>query len=238
MSNNNVYGGFAQALFFSGSVSIPRFLLDQYTNLGITDREMMLIIHILNEVSQDENKNIPKAIMTKMGISAREFNKLITSLKDKGLISSESKVLSNQITNNSGYDFSGLIDQLFELWGIKQFKKLEKTESLENSKLVSVFERELGRPLTAFECEHLEKWLEASFSEEVIIEALRRGVSAGIRNFRYLDSILREWEKKGIRTLLEIEAEDEYFQSRKTKKAERNMKSKQIIKSKYDDIYL
>jgi DNA replication protein len=109
--------------------------------------------------------------------------------------------------------------------GNKRFKQLaekkkgakpqaEKNNDLNLQKITSVFENEMGRPLTGFECEHIEKWLIASYSQELIIEALRRGVSAGIRNFRYLDSILREWEKKGLKTLNEVQTEDEYFKAK------------------------
>ncbi len=239
MPKNNVYGGFSQALFFSGSVSIPRLLLDHYHDLGISDREMMLVIHILTETTEKKDeKDIPNSITKKMGISSPEFNNLIQSLQSKGLITINADDKNKKNHHNSYYDLGGLIDQLFELWGINQFKQIEKSGNMEiDSKLIAVFEEELGRPLTGFECEHLEKWLLASYSEGLIIEALRRGVSAGIRNFRYLDSILREWEKKGIRTVMEVEAEDQNFQARQTKKGDRQVKPKNT-KNKYDDIYI
>lgn len=252
MSKNNVYAGFTQALFFSGSISIPRFLLDHYIELGMTDREMMLIIHIMAELStKSDNKDIDEKIIQKMGITVTEFNNIVQNLQSKGflIVIHSSKRKKNQ--NHSFYDFSGLIDQLFELWGISQFRQIEAFENSElNNKvvssnvvspltnLISLFEQELGRPLTGFECEHIEKWLLASYSQELIIEALRRGVSAGIRSFRYLDSILREWEKKGIQTRSEVEEADENFQTRQGKKSEKQSKKHKNINNKYDDIYL
>lgn len=251
MAKNKVYEGFSQALFFSGAVSIPRFLLDNYTYLGITDREMMMIIHIMMESNgSNEDGTIDEQIMRKMGISPLEFKNIIQNLHAKRLISVNNKSKS-RAKIASVYDFSGLIDQLFELWGINQFRQMEASENQETGKrspeqvnspsslkLITIFEQELGRPLTGFECEHIEKWLLASYSEELIIEALRRGVSAGIRSFRYLDSILREWEKKGIKTRLEVEAEDQSFQERQEKKVTKRSKSLKNSKNKYDDIYL
>lgn len=252
MAKNNVYEGFSQALFFSGSVSIPRFLLDNYSYLGITDREMMMIIHIITEMSgRNEADNIDEQIIRKMGILPQEFNSIIQDLHTKGLISVGFKSKRKTSKNSPLYNFSGLIDQLFELWGINQFKQMAASGTQENekrilndstnsslSKLTTIFEQELGRPLTGFECEHIEKWLLASYSEELIMEALRRGVSAGIRSFRYLDSILREWEKKSIHTRAEVEAEDQNFQARQGKKGEKQTKPSKGAKNKYDDIYL
>ncbi|NLI93974.1 MAG: DnaD domain protein [Peptococcaceae bacterium] len=248
MTNNNVYGGFSQALFFSGSVSIPSLLLDHYSDLGMTDREMMFVIHIILESGRTQDEQIDVQIMRKMGISSTDCKNLIQSLKQKGLLMVHTKTKKND--NRPVYDISGLIDQLFELWGINQYRQLEASGqgvkennnlaavSSSSSKLISLFEKELGRPLTGFECEHIEKWILAGHSEELIIEALRRGVSAGIRSFRYLDSILREWEKKGIQTLPEVEAEDQNFQSRQTKKGEKQTRSSVLNKNKYDNIYL
>jgi DNA replication protein len=236
---NNFYQGFSQALFFSGSVSVPCFLLDHYHKLGISDREMMLLIHNLNEASgHTDHKEMQKMILKKMGISSAEFNDLTESLQSKGLLAINTDAKGKGTQHDFLYDLSGLIDQLIELWAIDRFRKIGKTQTPESVKITAVFEEELGRPLTAFECEHIEKWLLASYSEELIIEALRRGVSAGIRNFRYLDSILREWEKKGIRTKMEVETEDQHFQARQAKKAEKATKPKSSGKSKYDDIYL
>lgn len=251
MTKNNVYESFLQALLFSGTVSIPRFLLNHYSYLGLTDREMMLIIHFLSELSDSHNQEyIEEEITRKMGISTLEYNSIIQKLQDKGFLAIN---LPKNAKRNFKpmYDFGGLIDQCFELWGINQFKQLEASDFKEPKKkapgkaadkslttLITTFEQELGRPLTGFECEHIEKWLLASYSEELITEALRRGVSAGIRSFRYLDSILREWEKKGLKTRTEVEEEDENFQARQGKKSEKQAKISKTKKNKYDDIYL
>jgi len=246
LHKKNVYGGFSQALFFSGTVSIPRFLLDHYVEIGINEREMLFIIHLLAEPNNQSEDIFPN-IIERMGISQQEFTVVIQSLKKKNLLTIND--YKNKTATNK-FDLSGLIDQLFELWGIYQFKQMEASDDNDNNKksshintdnslqkLTTLFESELGRPLTGLECEHIGKWLMASYSEELIIEALRRGVSAGIRSFRYLDTILREWEKKGIQTRMEVEAEDQHFQSRQQKKSEKQKKSN-TPKNKYDDIYL
>lgn len=248
MTKNNVYGGFFQALFFSSSVSIPTFLLDHYTELGINQQEMMLIIHLMTEINA-KSDDLEEQITRKMAIPIEDFKIMVHNLQSKRLLSVNSRKGKGNASLN--YDFSGLLDQLIEFWGINEFKQMEassskskakqnKAETEENptAKLTSMFEQELGRPLTGLECEHIEKWLLASYSEELIIEALRRGVSAGIRSFRYLDSILREWEKKGLKTRMEVDTEDQNFQARQNRKSDKTPKASPKIKSKYDNIYL
>jgi len=249
----SVYGSFTQALFFSGVVAIPKYLLTHYKEIGLNDHEMMVLIQILCEAETNPYPSIA-TLAGRMTASSADIEEVVGRLVELKLLAIERYWNPiEQIWGNS-YSFVGLIDELAELWAIERSQQLEEERTLKKSQssshttspanppmenLVHVFEQELGRPLTSLECENIDRWLSSHFTEELIIEALRRGVSAGIRNFRYLDSILREWEKKGLRTRAEIEAEDAYFQSRQEKK---NTKPKsQIPKTtdnKYEKFYL
>lgn len=254
MNKVSVYGSFTQALFFSGVVSIPKYLLTHYTEIGLNDLEMMVLIQILCEA---ETKPYPSiaTLAGRMTASPSDIEEGVGRLVERKLLAIETHWNPNEQKWSNSYSFVGLIDELAELWAIERAQKLEEERTLKQSQsspqptltpvnlpmenLIHIFEQELGRPLTGLECENLDRWLSSHFSEELIIEALRRGVSAGIRNFRYLDSILREWEKKGLRTRAEIEAEDTYFQSRQEKKT---IKPKnQVPKTtpnKYENFYL
>lgn len=254
MNKVNVYGSFTQALFFSGVVSIPKYLLTHYKELGLNDREMMVLIQILCEAESNPYPSII-TLAGRMTASSEDIEEVVGRLVERKLLSIER--YWNPIDQKWGntYSFVKLIDELAEIWAIERSQQLDEERTLKQSQstpkvvstpsnpsmenLVHTFEQELGRLLTHLECENIDRWLSSHFSEELIIEALRRGVSAGIRNFRYLDSILREWEKKGLRTRAEIEAEDAYFQSRQDRKV---TKPKNIVPkttpNKYDNFYL
>ncbi len=254
MNKINVYGSFTQALFFSGTVSIPKYLLTHYTEIGLTDREMMVLIQILCEAESNPYPTI--AILSgRMSASPADIEEIVGRLVERKLLTIERYWNPIGQKWDNTYSFVKLIDELAELWAIERSQQLEEERtqkkyqstpqsistptkpSMEN--LVHTFEQELGRLLTHLECENLDRWLSSHFSEELIIEALRRGVSAGIRNFRYLDSILREWEKKGLRTRAEIETEDAYFQARHEKKVTKPKNSvPKTAPNKYDDFYL
>ena len=55
------------------------------------------------------------------------------------------------------------------------------------------------------EFEILNGWLELEYSEEIIICALKEAIYNGATNFRYIDRILYEWNKKGIKTKEDVE---------------------------------
>ena len=68
--------------------------------------------------------------------------------------------------------------------------------------LYTVFEKEFGRPLSPFECETLGMWEDQDQHHPNLIQAaLREAVMSGKLNFRYIDRILFEWKKNGIKTV-------------------------------------
>lgn len=254
MNKVNVYGSFTQALFFSGVVSIPKYLLTHYTEIGLNDLEMMVLIQILCEAESNPYPSIA-TLAGRMIATPADIEEVVGRLVERKLLTIERYWNPADQKWDNTYSFVKLIDELAELWAIERSQQLDEERNLKQNKpslqpistsvnpsmenLVHIFEQELGRLLTHLECENIDRWLSSQFSEELIIEALRRGVSAGIRNFRYLDSILREWEKKGLRTRAEIEAEDAYFQSRQEKKTTKQKNSvPKTSSNKYDNFYL
>ncbi|MEA4900512.1 DnaD domain-containing protein [Desulfitobacterium sp.] len=248
MSKVNVYGSFMQALFFSNTVSLPKYFLTHYSQLGLSNEEAMLVIHIFGEA--DDSKDLtPKDLAHRMNIELAQVEKYLTNLTERNFITIERRWNSKEKVWYNGYNFVGIIDELAECWAIEQVKQFEEEQKQANQnqfytdpsleRIMRAFEQELARPLTEIECNFIRDWLGAHFTEELILEALKRGVSAGIRNFRYLDSILREWEKKGLRTLTEVEADDIYFQTRQENKGRAKTKNvRKIQQDKYENFYL
>ncbi|HEM5565222.1 TPA: DnaD domain protein [Streptococcus suis] len=69
------------------------------------------------------------------------------------------------------------------------------------------FEKGLGRFLSPFEIEDIEKWVnEDHFDESVIREALREAVLNGKVFMKYINGILRNWKKQGLLTVEAVKA--------------------------------
>ncbi len=254
MNKVNVYGSFTQFLLFSGQASIPKYLLDRYVNLGLDDREMLILIHII-AIGEGGAYISPDALSKKMSASAKEIEEALVRLVEKKIITIEKSWNEEKREWINHYSFLGLMEELSEQWAIEQVRLLQAEQSRKSagpsgtpeqtnppaqpsSNIINIFEHELGRPLTEMECDYIKGWQHGA-SEELIIEALRRGVSAGIRNFRYLDSILREWDKKGLRTKEEVLADDLHFQNRQEEKTKaKGAKGKKATPGKYENFYL
>ena len=95
----------------------------------------------------------------------------------------------------------------------------EKNEAKQEMKtdIYAKFEQEFARPITSTEYEIINAWLEHNYSEELIAGALKEAVYNGVRNFRYIDKILYEWNKKGFKTMNDV---NNHLEQRNTPKKE------------------
>ncbi len=93
----------------------------------------------------------------------------------------------------------------------KELKKEEKNDTTES--IYSKFESEFGRTLSGMDYEIIKAWINKGFSEELIESALKEASYNGVKSLRYIDKILFEWEKKGIKKKEEINTKKESDES-------------------------
>lgn len=77
------------------------------------------------------------------------------------------------------------------------YKNREKVEEKED--IFSIFEEKFGRTLNNMDFEVINAWISNGFSEKLIIKALEEANYNGVCSLRYIDKILYEWNRKGIK---------------------------------------
>ncbi len=184
---------------------IPKVLLFGYHKLGLTDQEFIMLFYLWN--SNDTSYN-PKQISNDLGLELNVVLEVINILSEKGFLSLNIVKMNNIRSEVINLDF------LYEKLAFLLLKGEHKKES---SDLFSVYEKELGRPLSPTEIELIHGWLNSEATEEMIILALKEAVYNGTTHFRYIDRIIFEWLKKGIRTKEDVEKNRKTFKSTKTK---------------------
>ncbi len=185
-------------------LSIPYVLFSNYKKLNITDTELIILIYLLNMDNLTYN---PKEISNVLNIKMNDVLEIINNLVEKGIISlNVVKVnkISSEVIN---------LDLLYEKLAFVVIKK--DKEEVKSNNLYDAFEQELGRGLTPIEFEIINGWLDIDYTEELIICALKEAIYNGISNFRYIDRILFEWSKKGIKTKEDVEKNKREFKKSK-----------------------
>ena len=82
---------------------------------------------------------------------------------------------------------------------------MDETQEEEDNTIFELIEKEFGRVLSPIEYEIIKAWHESHISDELIKEALKEAVFNGVNNLRYIDKILYEWQKKGIKNTEDVE---------------------------------
>ena len=187
----------------NGNLVVPIYLLKCYKDWNITLEEFIFIMYL-----QNKKGNIvfnPSIFQDELNLSKEAVMSIVSSLTDKHMIHIE--VFKNE---------DNLMEERIDLTDFYQklmLKLMEekKSEDVSNSNVFELIEKEFGRTLGAMEYEIIKSWLEHNTSEELIIEALREASFSGVSNLRYMDKILYEWSKKGIKTKEDVEKNKKRF---------------------------
>lgn len=188
----------------------PRLLLNNYKKLGINDIELIVLIYLINDNSDIYN---PKQISEELDIKINSVLEIINNLTEKGILSLDIvkiNKISNEVIN---------LDLLYEKLAYIVINKSVSNNSEDNN-VFEIFERELGRALSPMEYEIINAWLDIDYSTELITCALKEATYNGISNFRYIDRILYEWNKKGIKTKEDVEKNKKEFKKKKSNNVE------------------
>lgn len=186
---------------------IPKEILFNYKKINITDTELIIIIYLINQNSSIYN---PKQICNDLGFKINEILEIINSLSEKNIIRIDIKKINNirsEVVN---------LEPLYE----KIVLSLEEKKEDNNSNIYSIFETELGRPISPMECKIIGGWIDYGYSEELVRLALKEAIYNGVRGFRYIDTILNEWGKKGVKTEEDVEKNRKDFKKKNTEKKE------------------
>ena len=190
--------------------TISKYVLVYAKKNKLDVNSLMLLIYFLNH----KNKAVfnYKQIIDDLTFDEKELLESISFLKDKKILTiemekNESGILEERVNISSFYDII-----------FSEF--LNEEDKKQDSDLFSTFENEFGRSLSPLEYEIINSWLESKINKELILSALKEAVFNGVNNLRYIDKILFEWNKKGIKKATDVkysikkeeEKQDNYYE--------------------------
>lgn len=194
----------------TGSVAIPVILFDYYSKLGLNEEELMMILQVRKFKQCGNQFPTPNELSEHMSISTSACTSILRSLIQRGFLTIEECEENTILFEN--YSLKPLWDKLYSYLKQEVQKNVQEQSKQEDESLYTIFENEFGRPLSPFECESLAIWIDQDDYDSVIIKAaLREAVMSGKLNFRYIDRILFEWKKNGIRTIDQVRNHSKKF---------------------------
>ena len=146
----------------------------------------------------------PSQIANAIGKTVAEVNKSISNLTNQELLNMKTIKIADEI--EILFDASPALEKLDQLLSVQETGEQTKNNPNQFKLLVDDFERELGRFLSPFELEDLEKSVNEDQTDPALIrEALKEAVFNGKTNWKYIQAILRNWRKEGITNLHQVE---------------------------------
>lgn len=188
------------------SYVLPKVLISSYKKLNLSEKELIVLIYLINQKDLEYN---PQKFSKELDYNLNDILTIINDLSSKDVLKIEHKLEKN--IHKEIIDLNPLYNKL-------GFIILDDEKKGKNT-LFDKFEKELGRTLSPMEYEIINAWHD-NYSEEIIIEALKEAIYNNATNLRYIDKILSEWNKKGIKTLEDIENNRKAFLNNKKEKKE------------------
>ena len=195
---------------------VNEYLIKEAIRNNLSLDEFLVLVYFDNSYNGVFEVELVSKIL---GLDVNRTMEAFNSLMIKGLVTLESvKDLENRL--NEVVKLDGVYSSIVE-------NTNEETKEEVKEDIFKTFEKELGRTMSPMELELINGWLISGTPEEIILGALREAVYNGVSNFRYIDKIIYEWEKKGFKNMNDVNA---YIKNRYDEK----VKDKAVIKKEQE----
>lgn len=176
------------------NIVIPLYFLKRIKDFKLKTEEFIFLMYLYN--MGDKILFDPNKFANDLNIDNKKIMDYISTLTDKHFIRVE--VLKN---DKGLMEEVVLLDDFYNKISLVSISKDDKKKS----NIFDVIEKEFGRTLSPMEYEIIKAWLDNNIKESLIKEAIKEATFNGVSNLRYIDKILYEWGKKGIKTVKDVE---------------------------------
>ena len=181
-----------------GHLVIPLFILQSYKKFNLKMDEFIFLMYLYNLGSSTVFN--PGKFASDLNMELMEVMNYIGTLTDKKIIKVE------VIKNDKGLmEEVILLDDFYNKLSLMTMEEVNQVSKSENSNIFEIIEKEFGRTLSPIEYEIIKAWLDGDMSEDLIKEAIKEATFNGVSNLRYIDKIIYEWSKNGIKTVEDVE---------------------------------
>ncbi|MBK5428537.1 DnaD domain-containing protein [Bacillus sp. TH30] len=103
----------------------------------------------------------------------------------------------------------------------QQQEKRVSTEEVVEVNPISFYEQNFGL-ITPFIADGIHAWID-DLNAELVVKAMEIALEKNTRNMNYVNTILRDWHLKGLKTVADVEAADKAFRNQRVAKGQQNI---------------
>ncbi|WP_426428619.1 DnaD domain protein [Staphylococcus equorum] len=182
-------------------IVIRKELLDHYNELGLNETELVILIKLLHASETSNKQPSIETLQQGSALDSREITSIIQTLIQHDLL--ELNVNKDEEGKFTEYmNLDQFYDRLSEIIQQMNVKQVEHESELEFNTLFQKIEQAFGRPLSPYEIETLNQWLDIDKHDLSVIQAaLNEAESQNKMSFKYIDRILLNWKKNNVKTI-------------------------------------
>lgn len=218
------------AFFNAPTIGLNAFLVENYRELGMTNDEFLLMVHVLGQMARLDGDVEMQALVDNLGWSADRISKLVEQLREKDFMTDHAKRDRNGKVATQ-IDFSPIYMKLIQLsaddlatetvaarvetQGASSLEQMntQTNGSISRADIYNMVEQEFGRPLSPIEINTIKNWFDIDhFRPDFIRVAIQEAVLNSALNLRYIETILASWQKKNYHSLQDVYDEKQKHQ--------------------------
>ncbi|MCI2953862.1 DnaD domain-containing protein [Staphylococcus caprae] len=182
-------------------VVIRRELLDHYAELGMDEQDLVILIKLIYASETSNKQPSIETLQQGSSMQPRQITSVIQNLIQRELLElNVRKDEEGKFTEYMNLDpFYEKLSQILK----KQNLNHQESDSVEQFKqLFQLMEQSFGRPLSPYEIETLNQWIDVDQHDLSVIQAaLDEALSQNKLSFKYIDRILLNWKKNNVKTV-------------------------------------
>lgn len=160
-------------------VDFQKLLILKAKGLKISDQECYILMIIMTMHDIGIRPITPSRIHEFCSLSLQKIDVTLISLLDRQMIARKNGTL--------------------DLMPLKQILLNQEVKKEKQTDLISVFENAFGRSFSQTEIDIIQAFKTSGYDDNMILDALNESVKSGVINFRYIEKILDNWSKYGVK---------------------------------------
>lgn len=221
----------------AGETNISNLLLHHYKEIGMTTSQLVLYLEFKSYQDRGIVNPDIRLLAKHLGTDEKQVFNQLHQMMTNHLVEQQIRQLSDG-KEDVFFDFSALVNKLINLQ--EQTANNQQVEQTANKReaTFAMLESEFGRPLSSMELQIVNDWFDKDqYTGAMIKLALRQAVMNSALNLQYMERILQNWQRQGLRTERDITEHERKFEERRSDQESNRDHGRQLPKGPKIPIY-
>ncbi|MCI1975517.1 MAG: DnaD domain protein [Limosilactobacillus sp.] len=212
----------------AGETSISNILLHHYHDLGMSTAQLVVYLEFKSYIDRGVIDPDIRQIAHHLQTDENQVFNLLHQMMSNQLVVQQMRKLPDG-KEDAFWDFTPLINKLSAFNEQKSAEQVQKSEGNQRKETFNKIEAEVGRPLSPMEMQIVNDWIDHDHYQASIIDlALKQAVMNNALSLQYIDRILRNWSRQGLKSAHDIREHERQYEERKSQNSYSHQEPRKI----------